>query len=64
MSTSYLTQAIGSIADRNFSFIEAARKMRDKDTTSILVTKKGSADPIGIVTERDILYRVLAQDKD
>lgn len=38
--------------------------MRDKDTTSILVTKKGSSDPIGIVTERDILYRVFAQDKD
>jgi CBS domain-containing protein len=59
MSRSYLTQAIGSIADRNFSFIEedstvaeAARKMRDKDSTSILVAKKGSADPIGIVTER------------
>ena len=57
MSTSYLTQAIGSIADRNFSFIdedstvsEAARKMRDKDTTSILVVKKGSADPISIIT--------------
>lgn len=72
MSTeSYLTQDIGSIADRSFSFIdedstvaEAARRMRDKDTTSILVTKKGSAEPIGIVTERDILNRVLAQNKD
>jgi CBS domain-containing protein len=38
--------------------------MRDKDTTSIFVTKKNSFEPIGIVTERDILYRVLAQDKD
>ena len=38
--------------------------MRDKDTTSILITRKDSLDPIGIVTERDILYRLLAQNKD
>lgn len=43
---------------------EAAKIMRDKDTTSILVTKKDSIEPVGIVTERDILYRVLAQNKD
>ena len=67
----YLEQNIGSIADREFAQIgedstvtEAAKLMRDKDTTSIFVTKKNSFEPIGIVTERDILYRVLAQDKD
>lgn len=71
MYMSDLAENIGSIAERDFAtldgdrtVIEAAKIMRDKDTTSILVTKKGSSDPIGIVTERDILYRVLAQDKD
>jgi CBS domain-containing protein len=44
--------------------VKAVRIMRDKDTTtSILVTKKGSIEPVGIVTERDTLYHVLAQDK-
>lgn len=68
---SYLKQNIGSIAEREFAHIEqdstvaeAAKIMRDKDTTSILVTKKDSLEPVGIVTERDILYRVLAQNKD
>ena len=68
---SYLAQNIGSIAERNFASIredstvaDAAKVMRDKDTTSILITKKDSSEPVGIVTERDILYRVLAQNKD
>src|SRR5215204_3352462 len=68
---SYLKQTIGSIAERDFAHIgqdktvaDAAKVMRDKDTTSILITKKDSSEPVGIVTERDILYRVLAQNKD
>lgn len=71
MYVSYLDENIGSISDRDFATLEedrtvteAAKIMRDKDTTSILVTMKGTSDPIGIVTERDILYRVFAQDKD
>jgi predicted transcriptional regulator len=66
----YLEQNIGSIADREFAQIgedstvtEATKLMRNNDTTSIFVTKKNSFEPIGIVTERDILYRVLAQDR-
>jgi len=68
---SYLEQNIGSIADKDFAHIgedstvtAAAKQMHDKDTTSIFITKKNSSEPIGIVTERDILYRVLAQNKD
>jgi signal-transduction protein with cAMP-binding, CBS, and nucleotidyltransferase domain len=39
--------------------------MRGKDVLSILVTtSKNSNEPIGIVTERDILYRVVAENKD
>jgi signal-transduction protein with cAMP-binding, CBS, and nucleotidyltransferase domain len=37
--------------------------MRDKDVLSVLVTSKNSNEPIGIVTERDILYRVVAENK-
>jgi signal-transduction protein with cAMP-binding, CBS, and nucleotidyltransferase domain len=39
--------------------------MHDKDVSCVLVTRKdsNSDDPIGIVTERDILYRVLAENK-
>jgi predicted transcriptional regulator len=55
---SYLAQKIGSIAERKFASIredstvaDAAKVMRDKDTTSILVTKKESSEPVGIVTE-------------
>src|SRR6187200_3698387 len=45
--------------------IEAAKVMRDRDVLSILVTiSKNSNEPIGIVTERDILYRVVAENKD
>ena len=41
---------------------EAAKVMRDKDTSHILVVSKDSKEPIGIVTERDMLYRVLAEN--
>jgi signal-transduction protein with cAMP-binding, CBS, and nucleotidyltransferase domain len=46
------------------SVTEAAKEMRDKDTTSLIITKKNITEPIGIVTERDILYHVLAENKD
>jgi signal-transduction protein with cAMP-binding, CBS, and nucleotidyltransferase domain len=44
----------------------AAKTMRDKDVSCVLVTRKdsNSDDPIGIVTERGMLYRVLAENKD
>ncbi len=41
---------------------EAAKVMRDKNTSCILVVSKDSKEPIGIVTERDMLYRVLAEN--
>jgi predicted transcriptional regulator len=36
--------------------------MRDKNTSCILIVSKDSNEPIGIVTERDMLYRVLAEN--
>jgi signal-transduction protein with cAMP-binding, CBS, and nucleotidyltransferase domain len=48
--------------DENTIISDAVKLMRSKDASSVLVNRKGSADPIGIVTERDILYRVVAEN--
>jgi CBS domain-containing protein len=71
-SNSQLSQKIGSIAEKDYVTLsedtlvaEAAKVMRDRDVLSILVAAgKNSNEPIGIVTERDILYRVVAENKD
>ena len=69
-SNSYLSLKVESIAEKNYVTLsedtlvaEAAKLMRDKDVLSVLVTSKNSNEPIGIVTERDILYRVVAENK-
>lgn len=69
-SSSYLSQKVESIAEKNYVTLsedtlvgEAAKVMKDKDVLSVLVTSKDSNEPIGILTERDILYRVLAENK-
>src|SRR5919198_6589074 len=49
--------------DEDTVVAEAAKVMRDKDTSCILVVSKDSKEPIGIVTERDMLYRVLAENQ-
>ena len=41
---------------------EAARTMRDEQIGSIIVSEKG--EPVGIMTERDILYKVVAGGKN
>jgi CBS domain-containing protein len=48
--------------DEDTVVAEAAKVMRDKDTSCVLVVSKESKEPIGIVTERDMLYRVLAEN--
>ncbi|HYA83998.1 MAG TPA: CBS domain-containing protein [Candidatus Bathyarchaeia archaeon] len=65
-----LSEKIGDLADKHFVTLEedtlvgvAARIMRDNDLSCVLVSRKKSNDPIGIVTERDMLYRVLAENK-
>ena len=71
-SNSHLSQKIGDIAEKDYVTLsedtlvaEAAKVMRDKDVLSVLlVTSENSNEPIGIVTERDILYRVVAENKD
>ena len=71
-ANSHLSQRIESIAEKNYVTLsedtlvtEATKVMRDRDVLSILVAAgKNSNEPIGIVTERDILYRVVAENKD
>ena len=67
-----LSQKIDDVADKDFVTLNentsvgvAAKVMCDKDISCILVNLEGTSsnDPIGIVTERDILYKVLAEHK-
>src|SRR5574342_674619 len=50
------------VLDQSTSIIEAAKTMKKKGVSSILVEDSNS-DIIGIVSERDILYRVVAEAK-
>jgi CBS domain-containing protein len=59
--------------DEDTIIIDAVKLMRDMGISSIFVTKSSKKvqekrqepdkNPIGIVTERDILYRVIAENK-
>jgi CBS domain-containing protein len=55
----YMTNTVLTI-DINSSAWEAARLMRDQKTGSVFVTQSGK--PVGIVTERDMLYKIVADD--
>jgi CBS domain-containing protein len=46
--------------DINESAWHAARLMKENDAGSVLITVGGA--PVGIVTERDILYKIAAED--
>jgi signal-transduction protein with cAMP-binding, CBS, and nucleotidyltransferase domain len=46
--------------DANESVLKAAQMMREKGTGNILILIKG--EPKGILTERDVLYRIAADD--
>ena len=67
----YLSNDVGSITSRNYITLnedntvsEGVKVMRDNDTSSIIITNKNTQQPTGIVTERDILYRVIGEDKN
>jgi CBS domain-containing protein len=66
-----LSQKAGDIIERDVAtlceddnVVEATRLMNSKNTSCIIVRLKNSEEPIGIVTDRDILYRVVAESKD
>jgi signal-transduction protein with cAMP-binding, CBS, and nucleotidyltransferase domain len=68
-SNSHLSQKVRNIIEKDYIGLsedtlvaEAAKAMQKKDVSSVLVTNKNSNEPVGIVTERDILYRVVAEN--
>jgi len=62
------TKSIGEIMTKKLEKIiasasahEAAKKMRDKNVSSLIVTDTNDK-PIGIITERNLVRRVVAND--
>jgi len=62
-------RTVGEIAERNLVILdentlvgEAAKEMQKNGLSSVLVSRKDLKEPLGIATERDILYRVIAQN--
>jgi CBS domain-containing protein len=71
MYSNSLSQKAGDLIERDFAtlyedanVVNATRLMNSKNTSSIIVRLKNTEEPLGIVTERDILYRVVAENKD
>lgn len=50
--------------DGNATAADAARTMRDKGMRTLIVERRGEEDAYGIVTHRDLVYKVVAQGKD
>ncbi|MCS7142392.1 MAG: CBS domain-containing protein [Aigarchaeota archaeon] len=48
--------------DVSSTVVEAARLMKSRGYGSVIVTRDN--EPVGIVTERDILYKVVAEGRD
>ena len=69
MQKDYLDNRVVDIAepalilDESVSVAEAVKIMKEKDVSSVFVNHKGQDLPVGIVTERDVLYRVVAANK-
>ncbi len=49
-------------AETDTSVIDVAKKMRDEKISSVIVVSKGKV--VGIVTERDLVRRILAEGID
>ena len=71
MYSNSLSQKAGDVVERDFAtlyedanVVDATRLMNSKNTSSIIVRLRNSEEPIGIVTDKDILYRVVAESKD
>lgn len=67
----YSDQKVKEVAEYDFITLpedflvaEVAKIMRDKDVSSVVITRKGAQkEPVGILTERDIIRRVMAENK-
>ncbi len=69
MSGDFLFEPVSKYVRRGYIVLEesaivqeAVRAMRENGYGSVIVTKEGR--PIGILTERDVLYRVVAEGRD
>jgi len=71
MLPNYSHRRVVEVAENDFESLpedalvaEAAKITRDKDVSSIVITLKGAQkEPVGIITERDIVRRVMAENK-
>lgn len=52
------------VMDESVCIADAARAMRQKGVSSVLVSRMATKEPIGIITERDILYRLVAEHEN
>ena len=48
----------------NAKIIEAAKMMKENNISSVIVIAEDNYFPIGIITERDIVQRIVAEGKD
>ena len=71
MNQEYLTKNIISITSRNYITLnedntvsDAVKAMRNGDLSSIIVANRTTQQPMGIITERDILYRVIGENRN
>ena len=71
MYSTSLSEKVGKLIERDFISLDentvvadAAKLMKDKGFSFVFVTNKSLESSIGIVTERDILYRVVAENKN
>ena len=70
MTTINLSKRVSDVAEKEFTALDenltidkAAQIMQNKGSTSVLVTDNRSGKPLGIITEKDILYRVVAENR-
>ncbi|MFY9564891.1 MAG: CBS domain-containing protein, partial [Nitrososphaeraceae archaeon] len=52
-----------TVLDENLTIDVGAKIMRGKGSTCIIVINYRSGKPTGIITERDILYRIVAENR-
>lgn len=69
MYSTSLSQNIGDLIEKDFAtldenttIVDGAKVMKDRGISSVLV--RGTSGPVGIITERDIIYRAVAENKD
>lgn len=69
MESDYLSRKAMEVADTDLVVLDesttvgyAAKVMKNNAISSVLVSRDDSKQPVGIVTERDMLYRVVADN--